>query len=241
MKPLKEFDVDKFEVAAFDWDGTLVDSPGKYRELDQIFVREYYGVEKSVKELRDLFNELWDEGDDGDFWEKYYQHFDQKFGNGDKSVEELTQARQKYLHKVQSEIEYKENADAVLQKMRANHTLKLALATASKTFDIDYISEQLQIRGELNPKESFDLILTMDDVEKKKPHPEIYNQVLGHFATLPSGLVVVEDSLTGVIAAKTAGATVINKIDEFSAADQAEIDAIADFKIEHYDQFLEVI
>jgi beta-phosphoglucomutase len=241
MKPIRELNIDDFEVATFDWDGTLVDSTDKYRQLDQVFVREYYGREENIEYLRDLFNELWGDGNDENFWEKYYLFFDKKFGGGDKSAKELAEARQKYLQAVQSKIEYKANADLVVKKLRENHTLKLALATASTTSDIDFISKQPQIRDKLGLSESFDLTLTFDDVKNKKPHPEIYNRVLGHFAVEPSAMVVIEDSWHGVVSAKAAGATVINKTDDASTGRQSEIDTMADFKIEHYDELLEVI
>jgi len=50
-----------------------------------------------------------------------------------------------------------------------------------------------------------DVIIAGDDVENKKPHPEIYNVAAKRLQLDPRTCVVVEDSLIGLRAAKAAG------------------------------------
>jgi HAD superfamily hydrolase (TIGR01509 family) len=55
----------------------------------------------------------------------------------------------------------------------------------------------------------FDFILTCDDVHLGKPHPEVYEKAAARLGHAPSELVVIEDSIHGVEAAKEAGARCI--------------------------------
>ena len=55
----------------------------------------------------------------------------------------------------------------------------------------------------------FESILTGDDVEHAKPHPEIYLRSFEKLGLLPADCIVVEDAVSGVQAAVQAGASVI--------------------------------
>jgi beta-phosphoglucomutase-like phosphatase (HAD superfamily) len=52
-------------------------------------------------------------------------------------------------------------------------------------------------------------VATRDDVEKGKPDPEIYNLVATELFVDPADCLVVEDSLSGVMAALSAGMKVV--------------------------------
>lgn len=64
----------------------------------------------------------------------------------------------------------------------------------------------LQFAGIL---ESLDLLLTNEDVERAKPHPDIYLQACEALGTPPAETLVVEDHPYGVRAAESAGCAVI--------------------------------
>ena len=53
--------------------------------------------------------------------------------------------------------------------------------------------------------DTFDYVLAGEDVDKGKPSPEIYQNILRHFECHPSEAVVFEDSEVGVKAAIDAG------------------------------------
>ena len=61
----------------------------------------------------------------------------------------------------------------------------------------------------VNLKDSFDVIITADDVERHKPHPDIYLEAARHLNVDPSRCVVVEDAVDGIDAGKAAGMKVI--------------------------------
>lgn len=77
--------------------------------------------------------------------------------------------------------------------------LLLAIGTSIDRKLLDVILKQLRIA------EHFDVIVTGDDVQKGKPHPEIYLTVLKKLGLSPNEAVVFEDSDSGIRAAKAAG------------------------------------
>jgi beta-phosphoglucomutase len=56
--------------------------------------------------------------------------------------------------------------------------------------------------------EYFDFMLSNQDVQKPKPHPEIYTKAIERMGLSPKECVVVEDNINGITAAKNAGANV---------------------------------
>lgn len=80
---------------------------------------------------------------------------------------------------------------------------KIGLATMSHCSKVTRILEILTWR------QVFDFVATRDDVEKGKPDPEIYNLVATELFVDPADCLVVEDSLSGVMAALSAGMKVV--------------------------------
>lgn len=89
--------------------------------------------------------------------------------------------------------------------------------------------------------DTFDLIIRKEDVIHKKPHPEIYLKVLEHYQTNPNLCLVFEDSLHGVMASKGADIETINVYDRYSDKDRLEINSLADYRIESYPEFMNVM
>jgi HAD superfamily hydrolase (TIGR01509 family) len=52
----------------------------------------------------------------------------------------------------------------------------------------------------------FDFVLTCADVGEGKPHPEVYLKAAARFGVVPAALLVLEDSVNGLKAARAAGA-----------------------------------
>ncbi|MFJ4880432.1 HAD family hydrolase [Streptomyces sp. NPDC088745] len=55
----------------------------------------------------------------------------------------------------------------------------------------------------------FDTVVTGDDVTRRKPDPEVYLAAAAALAVEPARCLAVEDSVTGVTAARSAGMTVV--------------------------------
>ncbi|MGI9115579.1 MAG: HAD family hydrolase, partial [Chthoniobacterales bacterium] len=89
------------------------------------------------------------------------------------------------------------SAKPVLEELR-HMNLRLAVTTSS----VSASARPFLGRHELSPL--FDLIITGDEVEHGKPHPEIYLRASEKLGVPPEACLVVEDSLSGVAAAKAA-------------------------------------
>ena len=106
------------------------------------------------------------------------------------------------------------------------------MATSSERREINFFSSNNSLIGrEINLNEYFDRIVTLDDVKMPKPDPEVYQQLINFFAVPPEKVLVFEDSLLGITAAKTAGTTVIAIEDAHNARDLDQIRNLADFSI----------
>jgi HAD superfamily hydrolase (TIGR01509 family) len=109
--------------------------------------------------------------------------------------------------------EYRSNFMAVLAGARAKlmpgaldligalerHTIPKAIATSSTR---EYVDAVFGPHGLID---RFAFVLTADDVTHGKPHPEVYAKAADRLGLAPSSVVVLEDSVNGMRAAKAAG------------------------------------
>ncbi len=106
------------------------------------------------------------------------------------------------------------------------HAVPLAVATSSHR----QYAERLLTRHRFI--ERFALILAREDVTRHKPDPEIYQTVAHRFGIDPENLLVLEDTPTGLAAAKGAGAFAVGVPHEHSPAEDL---AAADLIVESLD------
>ena len=88
---------------------------------------------------------------------------------------------------------------ALLERQR----IPKAIGTSST---LPYVKRVLTPHGLL---ERFNFILTADDVTHGKPHPEMFLKAADRFGVPPANVLVIEDSVNGMKAAKAAGAKCI--------------------------------
>ena len=99
--------------------------------------------------------------------------------------------------------------------------------------DIGWVGSNLRKLGLFN---QFDVLKTRDDVARVKPDPEIYLAVVHELRTAPDRAIAIEDSASGVAAAKAAGlftVAVPNPVTRHHRLDDADIvvDSLADLPI----------
>ncbi|GAB2556401.1 HAD family hydrolase [Spirosoma aerophilum] len=81
--------------------------------------------------------------------------------------------------------------------------IRTAVATSAPVENLDFIMDALGIRT------YFDVLLNESMVSHPKPDPEIYQKAMSMLGVEPTDSVIFEDSMTGIQAAKAAGATVV--------------------------------
>jgi HAD superfamily hydrolase (TIGR01509 family) len=109
---------------------------------------------------------------------------------------------------------------AFLDRLERNKVPR-AIATSSSAPYVEKVLGPHRLTGR------FDFILTCEDVRLGKPHPEVYEMAAARLGHAPADLVVIEDSIHGVAAAKAAGARCIAvPHDRVRAEDLGRADAI---------------
>lgn len=238
MRNLKN-KLSNLDLVIFDLDGTLIDSNGTHNNLD-IELVHFIGENKSPEEILHERDEVIKNNKTGDIYLNYCNYLSTKY-NSNLSGEEILQYRRDLLKKTSKDIKYKPDADKMIKYLKSKN-IKLALATVSRKGTIDiYINENENIKNKCNIKDYFDLILTKDDVTLKKPNPEVYNKIIEKFQIKDlSRCIVIEDSLTGVLAAKNANLDVIVMYDKYSDKDREKLDELADYTVFNYKELLDL-
>lgn len=80
---------------------------------------------------------------------------------------------------------------------------RTALASNSPLLLCNHVTSTLRLR------DSFDIILSSEQVGRGKPEPDIYLEAARRLFTSPARCLVLEDSASGVRAARSAGMTVV--------------------------------
>lgn len=225
------------DLVIFDLDGTLIDSNGTSNYLDVELVHSL-GDKKSSEEILQERDEFIKNNSVGDIYLNYCDYLKTKY-NSPLSAKEILQFRRDLSKKLSKDIKYKKDADKIIKYLKSQN-IKLALATVSRRETIDiYINENENIKNKCNIKDYFDLIVTKDDVKLKKPNPEVYNKIIENFKINDlSRCVVIEDSLTGVLAAKNANLDVIVIYDKYSDKDREKINELADYAVYDYKELI---
>ena len=84
-------------------------------------------------------------------------------------------------------------------KRASRKKIPMAIGSAAIPFNIDFILDQLDIR------KYFSAIVSADDVEISKPHPETFLKAAGLLNTEPASCMIFEDAPKGVEAAGPCG------------------------------------
>ena len=106
-------------------------------------------------------------------------------------------------------------------------------------FNIDFVLDNLNIRH------YFSAIVSADDVQHSKPHPETYLKAARELGVAPEHCLVFEDAPKGVEAAQNAGMasvvlTLLHEAEDFAQYDNT-VQFIKDYTNTSPEQLLELI
>ncbi|MBB1242619.1 HAD family phosphatase [Streptomyces durbertensis] len=199
------------EAVVFDHDGVLVDSvrgdllacSALFRDFGARLPGDLWATEVCGRPdgypglFRTLRAASGTDADDADLWRRLEAHW-----------ERYLTARHVVLR------------PGVRELLGALRTAGYPLAVASAA-DADWVGRWL---GHYDLAGSFDVVVTGEQVARRKPDPAVYLEAASRLGVPPERCVVFEDSVTGVAAARAAGMTVLavpteaTRVCDYSAA-----------------------
>lgn len=174
----------------FDLNGTLIDDMHYHTKAWYKVITEKIGKGMSWDEVK------------VQMYGKNKEVLDRIFGEGhfnDKEVDKWAAEKEKlYQEEYKPHIKLLPGLDAFLEKAY-QQDIKMAIASAAITDNIDFIIDNLGIRH------YFSAIVTADNVRISKPHPETFLKAADFLHVKPQDCIVFEDAPKGVEAAQNAG------------------------------------
>jgi len=184
--------LNKIRGVLVDLDGTLVDSISIYEKAYILLLKEF-GIDVDIN--------LYKNSGEGplEIARRIYERYKDKLNI---SFDDFIARREKILRDLISEIKFTPGAKEFLSYVK-DKGFKVGLVTSSFKDFTESLLENLGLKG------FFDVVITADDVKRSKPDPEPYLLALNKLNLLPDECIAIEDSIYGVISAKTAGINVI--------------------------------
>lgn len=242
MKDMNSLPLKKKKYIIFDMDGTLIDSIGVWNRTDQRLIMEYGNMDidlEIIQKERDLFLHQMEESD---IYLSYCEYLIKKYHLSVEDPKQLLKIRWDLSGEIlEKEMDFKPDVVELLFLLKKlGFTLVLATMTTQVQLDI-YSKKNKKMLSKMNISEVFDLITRKEDVKRKKPNPEIYQNIMNHYHANASECLVFEDSYTGVLASKEAGIDVVNIYDKYADVDREKINQITDYRIDSYKEFIQLI
>lgn len=209
------------EGAVFDLDGTLLDSSWVWEKVDEKFLgdRGFQVPDDYVDEISPLGAE------------RAAVYTIERFGlNEDKDDivrEWIEMAKKEYA----TEVVCKPYAKEFLEELHKLN-IKMAVATSS---DRELFMKTLEREGILK---YFQKIVTVDEVERGKGYPDIYEEAARRIKVNPHKCLVFEDILAGVTGASLGEFNVVAVFDEKSKRNWEKIKSISKYSINDYKELL---
>lgn len=204
----------------FDFDGVIANTePVHYAAFRDVLREKGYNFSK------DEYYSHYLAYDDKTLFIKYYESRD-KLLSYDELHKILSRKSDLYNNLINHEISTFPGVAGFLEKIRRRYRIAIGSGALRQE-----ILEALKI---LKFEDYFELIVSANEVEKCKPDPEVYNMVLERLNTdkdeliLPGECLVIEDSIYGIKAAKSAGMKCVAITNTYPASELTSADVIVE-------------
>lgn len=203
---------DRYRAVIFDMDGLLLDTETLWHAAEtDLFAR--HGGEFTWDDKMAVI------GTSYDFTATYFaDRLDLPRERGPALVTEMLELMHE---RVRRAVDARPGAVELVARLRDLDGVALGLASNSPRYLVD---DALATAG---MSDVFEVIVTSDDVEHAKPAPDIYLLACARLGVAPAEALALEDSASGIAAAKAAGLTVIG-VPQYAETDASAADRVVD-------------
>jgi len=205
----------------FDFDGTLFDSMWVWSDLDVMFLQRYGYV--PTQKMREDIKTM-------SVWESA-ELFKNTFALPLEISDIVKELGEMVFEQYQHEVKPKEFVKDYLDKLKKAH-IPMCIATAAHYKNVEAALVRENFTG------YFEFIMSSDHIKSGKSSEEIYLECAGRLKLKPHEMIVFEDSLHGIMAAKKAGFYVIAVEDDSAFHEREKIRKTADKYIKSFKEMM---
>ncbi len=200
----------RWRAVVFDMDGLLLDTETLWDRAESELFRRHGGEWTFEDKLAVMGTSFAASG----------RHYAERLGQPEERGPDLaTEMRGYMLEELERQVDAHPGALELIERLRALGTVRIGLASNSSR---DVVDAALRAAGLTH---AFETIVTSDDVEHAKPAPDLYLLACERLGVAPADALALEDTSSGIAAAKAAGLTCI-AVPQFAETDVSAADRV---------------